>query len=212
MNTQKHRNKLPEKVKFSLFVTSYLPLFIIIIIKQIDSNKAYLYFGGFNIVAIRSFFEKFGLSSLLLVSISYGCMGTLLFVFNMKKLMANNGFYFRIEKIQNKNTESIGYIATYLLPFMFQTYSTLLEILTVLIIFSVIYIIHIHSTLLILNPILSLKYSLYNIECRDLKSNDIITDGIFIIDCHYLAKGDIITAKNMYTNLYYGFINEENNE
>jgi len=205
----KNREKLPTPVKLSLFISSYFPLFLIIIIRQIGQNINFLAFGGINLPAIKLLLSKFGITIILGFVLLFGLIGIYNFIKNMKKLVQNNYYELVAVKIQNKNTESIGYIATYLLPFVFQTYSTLLDIIQVILLLLVMYVIYSHSTLIVVNPLLSLKYSLYEIEYYNNKSPEIIRNGIFIIDCHCLENGDTIKAKDMSRKVFFGYLKEE---
>jgi formate hydrogenlyase subunit 3/multisubunit Na+/H+ antiporter MnhD subunit len=213
MNTLKRGDKLPALVKLSLFISSYSPLFIIIILKQVDQNKEYLSFGGVNCISIKLLFTKFGISIFLTIASIIGLAGLYFFIKNMKKITEDNGDSFVITRIENKNTESMGYVATYLLPFVFQDYSSLFEIIEVFLLLTVMYIIYTHSTLIVVNPVLNvLRYSLYNIEYYNNKSTnkstETIRDGIFIVNCHYLEKEDTLLAKKLKANLFYGIISE----
>jgi hypothetical protein len=212
MKKSQKRDKLPASVKLILFVSSYSPLFILIILKQIEQNIEYLYFGGINVLAFEVLFTKFGISIFLVSASFVGLLGLFFFIKNMKNLTENNGDEFVVTKIENKNTESIGYVATYLLPFVFQKYSSLFEIIEVFILLTIMYVIYTHSTLIVVNPILNMNYSLYNIEYHNIKSPEITRDGIFIVDCHYLERGDILIAKKLNANLFYGIIKEDHDD
>jgi len=206
MDNYKNREKLPASVKFSLFISSYFPLFLIIILRQIEQNREYLFFGGLNITAICLFLSNFGISIILGIVSCFGLVGLYLFLRNTKGLTENNGHEFVILNIQNKNTESIGYIATYLLPFVLQTYSSIFDVIQVLLLLSIMYIIYTHSNLIVVNPIINFRYSLYEIEYYNEKSPDIKRNGIFIVNCHYLEKGDHLLAKKLNANIFYGTI------
>jgi len=209
MANSRNREKLPTSVKLSLFISSYFPLFLIIIIRQIEQNINFLVFGGINLHAIKLLLSKFGITIILSFILLFGLIGIYIFINNMKKLVQNNYYELVAVKIQNKNTESIGYIATYLLPFVFQTYTTLLDIIQVILLLSVMYVIYSHSTLIVVNPLLNLKYSLYEIEYYNTKSPEVIRNGIFIIDCHYLENGDTIKAKDMNRKVFFGYLKED---
>jgi hypothetical protein len=210
---KEYREKLPINVKLSMFISSYFPLFLIIILRQIEQNIDYLVFDGINPTAIKLFFLKFGISIILCFASFYGLFGLYLFIKNIKEDTKNNGNELVVNIIQNKNAESIGYIAAYLLPFIFQNYSSLFDILQLILLLSVMYIIYSHSNLIVVNPLLNLKYSLYEIEYYNRKSPEVKRNGIFIVNCHYLEKNDIILAKKFKnTNLFYGLITEDENE
>jgi len=129
----------------------------------------------------------------------------------MKTSTKNNGNDFIIESVQNKNSESIGYIATYLFPFLFQSYSSFDEIICFLVLIFVIYIIYTHSTMIVVNPVLNTIYSLYDIIYIDAKSKKRM-QGTFIIDCPFVEKGDTIRSKKLGANLYFGILKEQEDE
>jgi hypothetical protein len=155
-------------------------------------------------------FSKFGISIILIFVSIFGFIGLFSFLKDMKNKAETNGHEFVIDNMQNRNTESIGYIATYLLPFVFQRYSSLFDILQMILLLSVMYIVYTHSNLFIVNPLLNLKYSLYEIEYHNIKSPEIKRNGIFIVNCHYLKKCDKIFAYEWYTNLFYGIMEDQN--
>nr|WP_321356999.1 hypothetical protein [uncultured Draconibacterium sp.] len=111
-------NRLRGMAQFSLFATSYLPLFILLIAKQINSNYEYLKYGGFEIESIEIFITKFGLSFVLSIIAVLGFIGFKLTISNLEN-DADNGYTVEIFDIKNKNSESISYIATYIIPFAF---------------------------------------------------------------------------------------------
>jgi|TergutMp193P3_1026864.scaffolds.fasta_scaffold45819_3 hypothetical protein len=209
MTNLKVREKLPTSVKLSLFISSYFPLFLIIILRQIEQNMSFLSFGGINLPAFKLLLSKFGISIILSLASIFGLIGLYSFMKNMKDLTRDNGHEFVVAKIQNKNTESIGYVATYLLPFVFQTYSSLFDIFQMILLLSVMYIIYTHSNLIVVNPLINFKYSLYEIEYYNIKSPDVKRNGIFIINCHYLEKDDNLFARKLNANLFYGIIMED---
>lgn len=206
----KQREKLPTALKLSLFCTSYAPLFSIIIFKQMLENANYLSYGGVNVAAITALITKFGVSIILFGLIFFGAIGIFIFVANMKTLTESNGHRFIVKKVQNKNNESIGYVATYLVPFMFQTFSSPFEIISFAVLLLVVYIIYTHSTLIIVNPLLNIKYSLFDIEYVNAKSGE-EAQATFIADCHYVEKGDVLISKSLGSNLYFSIV-EDNDE
>jgi hypothetical protein len=65
--------------------------------------------------------------------------------------------------------------------------------------------------MIVVNPVLNMMYSLYDIIYIDVRSKKQMK-GTFIIDCHYVAKGDIVTSKKIGSNLYFGILKEQENE
>lgn len=178
-------NSLHRIAEFVLFSTSYIPLFILIVLKQISENKNYLNWGGFNCESINLFIEKFGFSlSLIIISIFslIGCT----FLFSNFRRNINNGEIVILSDVRNRNNESIGYIATYIIPFIFQSFNTYYEIFAFLFLMVIIYRIYVNSNLLLINPILSFKYSIFEIEyiqqCGKKRCGLIIIDDKYVIE------------------------------
>lgn len=158
----KSKTELHNVAKFALFATSYTPLFILIIIKQVYDNRDYLHFGGFNIDAFKCLFEKFTISVILATIIFFGTVGCILLFLNLKQKRGNK---VTVTDITNRNSESVGYIATYIIPLVFQDFNSLYEIIAVLFIFVIMYSIYTNSNLLLINPVLNLfQYSIFEIK------------------------------------------------
>ena len=68
-------NNLKGIAQFVLFVTSYIPLFLLIVFKQIFENFDFLVWGGFSWNAILLCIEKFGLSIILTIVSIIGFWG-----------------------------------------------------------------------------------------------------------------------------------------
>ena len=130
-------NYLRTVPKLILFLTSYSPLFVCIIVRQLYYNRSFLHFVGFKKTAIECLFHKFGLSVFLGLLLVVVTLGAILF---LKKLRSNskNGSNVIVKSISNKNAESIGYIATYIIPFLFQSFDELGDIIPLLILLIII--------------------------------------------------------------------------
>lgn len=197
-------NKLHEAAKFALFITSYLPLFILIILKQVSTNFDYLYWGGISIDSIKSFLLFFGLSCVLAVISICGILGLFITLNNLEDV-AENGFNTQITNIRNKNSESIGYIATYLIPFLFQDINGWYEQVSILFLMGIIYRIYINSSMILINPILSCIYTIYEIE---YSLNNKIRNGFIISKDNSLQDDDRIKLYEIGSKLFY-CINKE---
>ncbi len=167
---------------FVLFVTSYLPLFLLIIFKQVVTNSEYLTFGGFSADAIICFATKFGISFILGIIGLFGYWGYRNTIKNIENI-SDNGYPVLVEEVNNKNSESIGYMATYIIPFLFENFTGWFESISILFLLTIIYRIYINSSLILVNPVLNINYSIYEIEYK--------------LD-HRIRKGMIITRdKNL---------------
>lgn len=103
----------------ALFITSYIPLFGLLILRQIKQNIDFLNFGEFSFESFFLFIKKFGLASFLFLIAIFGYIGLRFLITNLE-VKKVNGELVKITEIENKNNESIGYISTYIIPFIFQ--------------------------------------------------------------------------------------------
>jgi hypothetical protein len=155
-------NRLHGWAQFTLFVTSYLPLFILIIIRQVFANIEYHHWD-FTAEGMKTFITKFGLSTLLGLISLFGWIGYTQ-TFGKIEEVAKNGFPATVMEVQNKNSEAIGYIATYIIPFLFEAFDSWYNCIAVLLLLAIIYRIYINSSLLLINPVLSFRFAIYEIE------------------------------------------------
>ena len=203
MNKRKNNkvNNLRKEAQFVLFVTSYLPLFILIILKQFSENYPYLHWGGFNLDAIIFCVQRFGLSIIFMTISAMGIVGCKFLFQNLERL-SPNGDNVTVCKIDNKNSESIGYIATYIIPFLFQSFNGWYELAALLFLLLIIYRIYVNSNLILINPILSFKYSLFEIEYQ--QQNGKIRNGLIITKDRHLEEDSIIKIYEIGFKLFYG--------
>jgi len=156
-------NRLKNFALFTLFVSSYLPLFLMLIVRQASTNISFLHWGGFSWNSFVLFLNKFGLSTALLLLIAIGYIGYRVTFYNLEKNAANGNLVW-LRDVKNKNSEAIGYIATYIIPFLFQSFDSFYEVFSILFLLYIIYRIYINSNMILINPILSIKYAIFEIE------------------------------------------------
>lgn len=192
-------NKLHGQAQFALFVSSYLPLFVLIIVRQISENYEFLHWAGLSLISIKLFAIKFGLSSILILISLVGLFGYWQTLGNIEE-HSKNGNPVTVKDVKNKNSESIGYIATYIIPFLFQGFNGLYECLSVLFLLAIIYRIYINSSLLLINPLLSFKFAIYEIEYEQNKKNK---NGLIISRNKYLQDDANIKIYEIGHKLYF---------
>jgi hypothetical protein len=192
-------NNLHGLAQFALFVSSYLPLFILIIVRQVSENWEYLHWAGFSLEGFSVFALKFGLSAILILVSVIGLFGYWQTLGNIEEV-AKNGNPVTVKDVKNKNSEAIGYIATYIIPFLFQGFSGWYECLSVLFLMAIIYRIYINSSLLLINPLLSFKFSIYEIEYTE---NDKNKNGLIISRNKYLQDDANIKIYEIGHKLYF---------
>ncbi|RZT91293.1 hypothetical protein EV201_3107 [Ancylomarina subtilis] len=192
-------NRLQSMAQFSLFATSYLPLFVLLIAKQFNSNYKYFHFGGVNSEAFEIFLTKFGLSVILTLISIIGYVGFLFTVSNLDRDV-ENGFSVKVKDIRNKNSEAISYIATYIIPFVFLELNNWFELFSILFLILIIYRIYINSSLVLINPVLSIKYSLYEV---DYEESNATRTGFIISRDKYLQEDERIKIYEIGHKMYY---------
>lgn len=148
---------------FVLFITSYIPLFGLLIIRQTKQNIDFLNFSGLNNESIFIAFEKFGLSYFFFLVSILGYIGLKFLLFNLDE-NKSNGEIVKIIEVENKNSESISYISTYIIPFIFQDTNNLFDITSIFIVLIIIFFIYTKSNMIVINPVLNITHNLYQIE------------------------------------------------
>lgn len=207
MNKNDKTNNLRGIAQFVLFATSYIPLFILIAFRQISENISFLIWGGLNTESIIICIQKFGLSIFSIVISILGLIGYRWTFQNLKKV-SPNGDNVTVLKIDNKNSESIGYIATYIVPFLFQSFDGWYELFSLFFLMVIIYRIYINSNLILINPILSFKYSLFEIEYK--QQNGKVRNGLIIIDSKHINEDEMIKIYEIGFKLFYATKKENN--
>ena len=187
-HVKNHGRQLHSVAQFSLFVTSYSPLFVLLIARQLFENSEFLNWGGFNFEAVQVFIKNFFLSAILSAVCLFGFIGFKFTIYNLSNLSVN-GFNVTLKDIKNKNSEAIGYVATYIIPFLFQSFSGWYETFSILFLLYIIFRIYINSTLILVNPVLNMWYCLYEIEFDE---NGILKTGMMISNNKYLEEGEDI--------------------
>lgn len=194
----KKANELYSIAKLALFATSYSPLFILIIIKQVYDNWEFFCFGGWNVDAIKCFCSNFLVSAILFIFLLFGIIGCFLFLSRQKE---KKGDPVMVTEVNNKNSESIGYIATYIIPFVFQSFNSIYEVFSILFILIIIYSIYINSNMLLINPFLNMfKYAIFEIT---YKCNEKTISGLVIIHDSIIEEESTIQISQIGFKLYY---------
>lgn len=196
-------NSLQGWAQFALFVTSYFPLFLLVIVRQFSDNCEYFFWAGFSWLGFQTLLLKFGLSIILVIVSAVGIFGYWQTLGNIEEV-AKNGKPITVKDVKNKNSEAIGYIATYIIPFLFQSFDNWFESLAVLFLMVIIYRIYINSSLLLINPVLSFKFSIYEIEYEE---NEKTRNGLIITRGKSLGDDSKIKIYEIGHKLYFAINN-----
>ena len=89
-----------------LFLSSYLPLFILIVARQVYTNSTYLSWGGFNVDALCCMVKFFGMSLFCFGLSVFGIVG-LIMVFRNLQHRVESGHTFRIIEVSSMNDEPL---------------------------------------------------------------------------------------------------------
>lgn len=132
-------------VKWLLFGNSYTPLFVILLLK--DFNQ------GFRT-------PWFSYTLLIIVILSNL---TLIFLLKESKRLEPEPYV--VSKVVTRNSESLNYIVTYIIPFLSFDLSSTVDILSLLILLLVMALIYVNSDLLYTNPMLSIiGYRIFQVQ------------------------------------------------
>ena len=183
-----------------LFITSYIPLFGLLILRQIKQNIEYLYFGNFNQESVLLAFKKFGLSGFLFLVAIFGYIGLKFLLTNLDN-KKSNGELVKIVEVENKNNESISYISTYIVPFIFQDTNNFFDITSIFIVLAIIFFIYTKSNMIVINPILSITHTLYQV---DYNKKGKIKKCLLITTEEDLESGQEVKINLITKNIYYG--------
>lgn len=195
-------NKLHLGARVSLFIVSYLPLFFIMCFVQIYSYRDYLNWKGINTESVIIFLKYFGAVSVLISFSFLGIIGLVIFLKNVKRRCQTSGRTVRILDIENKNNESISYLFTYIIPFVFQDLSTLSNVIPIAILLTVTALIYINSSMILINPTISICYTLYQTSYLDLESEK-KRSGMILTRSKYLEEDDLLDIEDVGPKLFY---------
>lgn len=199
-----NNNRLRRGALFSLFVTSYIPLFAIVIGKQVKEGWGFLHWSGMNSEAIKCFLIHFGMSYLLVGVSVVGVAGIGILLYNLKKNLPN-GQVVRVTRINNRNSEAVGYIATYIVPFFASDFSSWFECAIFIVIMALIYKIYTNSNMILINPLLSIWYSLIEVEYAIVgDKSDVSHDALVITGTKDFKENVNYQFYQIGFKLYYG--------
>jgi hypothetical protein len=141
--------RLPIKVL--LFLSSYIPLFLLLIVRNHEHVIFSLGLAVFSII-----------------------VGTLVFLV-LGRVLTFGGDYKKLEDVEDANKVNLEYFVAYIIPFLTQDFLHLEELLSFGIVFFIIGVIYIKSDLTYVNPILALaRYNVFRVKI-DGKEQFIIT-------------------------------------
>lgn len=154
--------------------------------------------------AFKTFLSHFGMSVLLLFLSITGIVGIIILLHNLKDNL-NNGIKAKVTKISNRNNEAIGYIATYIVPFLASDFSSWFYSAIFIVIMALIYTIYTNSNMILINPLLSMRYSLIEVDYIVLGDKDETShDALIITDITDFQENINYQLYQIGFKLYYG--------
>lgn len=194
-------NSLIGLAPLMLFLSSYLPLYLIVAVRQLLINFDYLHWVGLNTDGFFCFVQHFGMATLCVILSIISLFGTNMVLQNLHNNV-ENGNIVRITEVSSMNDEPLAYVATYIIPLMFDGYSSISDWVTVLCIFYVMYRLYVKYKLILVNPFLSIKYSIYSISYDD---GGIIRQGILISKDREIQENEKAKIYNVGYQLFFGY-------
>ncbi|MFC4172477.1 hypothetical protein ACFOYU_10435 [Microvirga sp. GCM10011540] len=156
-----------------LFLSSYIPLWVIFAIMTLRERP---YLGAFFIVL--------AVASLL---------GTLLY---MRLVQQLQGIGMQIGIIRRKDSDTMSYIASYVIPFAATAFSDVEQVASLAIFLGVLCVVYVNTGMIHINPVLSiLGYNLYEIEDQNGNS-------YFLMSKRRLRRGDDVTAIDVAESIF----------
>lgn len=195
-------NKLHLGARIPLFIVSYLPLFFIMCFVQLYTYSDYLNWKGISVESVTIFLKYFGVVSFLIALSLFGIFGLKIFLNNIKRRCQTSGRTVRILDIENKNNESISYLFTYIIPFVFQDLSKMSNVVPIAVLLTVTALIYINSSMILINPTISIRYTLYQINYLDIESEK-KRSGMILTKSKYLEEDDLLDIEDVGPKLFY---------
>lgn len=188
--------------KLSLFLISYLPLFFMLIIRHLFSHTRDILWPESFANKFFVFIKFYGAVTIILGASALGVVGMFVLLKHIKRRSASSGESVTVVDVENRNSESISYLFTYIIPFMFHDLNDPVNIISVLVLMSVTYVIYTNSTMLLINPTLNIWYSLYQIRFT-YKGIEKDGKGLILIKDNITEEGDELRILSLGPKLYY---------
>lgn len=208
MSNEKHCENL---IKIFLYIISLNLLFILTIIKIIIINIQKLYINqNFNIKNFKLFLISFNINELNFENLYLLIFCVLLFLISELLFLIVRSKYFKkssnipvkITHLEKKDSESITFLVTYIVPLLFIDFRKWDEIIMAILILFIIGIMSIKTDLYLSNPTLSLKgFKIYRVSVAINSIENTIPKTILSLE--ELEEGDEIKYINLSDDEYY---------
>lgn len=199
MKDNQRVNNLTIISQLALFGVSFAPLFLVLIIKMMYKESSFLHWGGFYKEAVIVCANHFWIVSFFIIYQLFSFVFTKVTLKSIDK-QVKNGFEVKLKSVNNKSSETINYLATYIIPFVYDVNSKI-DIVIMLMLLVFMFLIFRNSTLLLANPILTLKYGVYDFSYIE---GDVEKSALVISNNKYWIENDLIKIYQIGHKMYYG--------
>lgn len=172
-----------------LFIISYVPLYLILAVKNVNEKLfEYDVFIGFKSLCMNNVVALVFLGMTLISILTY----FILYLIVQKTSFEN----LKISNYQNNNEDHLSYLASYVLPFVGLSFNTWQEVVSSIILFYVLGIVYVKTTLFLINP--TLTFFGFSISRAILVSDR----NIILIHKSLLKKNTVIACIPIINNIY----------
>ncbi|HLO02593.1 MAG TPA: anti-phage protein KwaA [Symbiobacteriaceae bacterium] len=174
---------LRKYVKIFLFISSYTPLFLILLIKDLNVAPTCLTDVFLHPAVAVSMLVGLGAANFLLWRLFR----------TVKRLQRKS---LQVAEVESRNAEALNYLATYVIPFLGIDLGSVRDIISILLVFVVMATLYIRSNLLHTNPVLSqLGFHIYEVSVSG-------GDRVVLITRSRVKPGTTVKVVHFSDNVY----------
>jgi hypothetical protein len=187
---------------FAMFCLSYLPLFLLISLRIIFAKYDKLNYTDPSWWSINTFLIEFGFVVVLIILSLYSILGTYLTFKNIKRNLSNADPII-VNSVEPKNEESLSYLATYVIPLVSSEKFGPYEYVLFGILFFMYYKLYSSSSMILINPVLNVKYGLFSIEYFNTQKPEEMRKALIIFNHKWIDEGEKIYVTKLSHRLYF---------
>ncbi|CEK35416.1 hypothetical protein UMC2_23721 [[Clostridium] sordellii] len=176
--------------KWILFISSYIPLYIIFIVSNIfDIFYNYQKLGGMKKNNIWTLI-RITKNNIILIIIFFTIIVLAFIMINiMIRRCSNNSYFEDFRNIQKNNKSINDYVLVYILPFISIQSNDFKQLTIFIMVFSIIGIVSVKNDLVYINPILYfMKYNIYTFQNDNINESNILITKFTILELKSMAK------------------------
>lgn len=202
--SKKYPHLLKSHSLFAMFCLSYFPLFLLLSVKIILSKYEYYELSVFNWKSFFLFLKEFGFVVVLFILSVYAFLGTSITFKSINKKKTNS-YPVKISDIKPKNEEALSYLVTYVVPLLAQGNLGAFEYISFVVLFIIYYKLYSSSSLILINPILNIKYGLFEINYFHVNQNKNIKNALIISKQKWIEEDEEISIIKLSHRLYFAY-------